>query len=181
MVFAPNAAIHMLSGHSVARAVRGHFLVDAVLNALLGSIAFDYSFEHAVGEKQEEATVVDIGENEDLQLALHIYDQVMDKRVSPEDLEEYSELQRLMEKLRHTKTELSSSRTSRFWLQYMNMIDILREFLRVERTGNWLHHLQAVQEMLLYLAAAGHVLYTKSIYTHLQDIIIIIIMNILGA
>ena len=93
----------------------------------------------------------------------------MDKRVSPEDLEENSELQRLMEKLLQTKTELSTNWTSRLWLQYMNMIDILRRFLRAERTGNWLHHLQAMQEMLPYLAAAGHNLYTKSIFIHLQD------------
>ena len=35
IAFAPNAVIHMLSGKSVTRAVRGHFLVDAVLNAMI--------------------------------------------------------------------------------------------------------------------------------------------------
>ena len=34
-IYAPNAVIHMLSGKAIARAVRGHFIVDAALNALM--------------------------------------------------------------------------------------------------------------------------------------------------
>ncbi|KAL8564988.1 hypothetical protein ACOMHN_003364 [Nucella lapillus] len=41
VAFASNSVIHMLSGKSVSRAVRGHFLVDTVLNALVTSIAFN--------------------------------------------------------------------------------------------------------------------------------------------
>jgi len=35
LVYAKNAIGHMLTGKAVARAVRGHFLVDAALNTLL--------------------------------------------------------------------------------------------------------------------------------------------------
>ena len=35
VVFAQNSATHMLTGKAIARAVRGHFLADAVLNAEL--------------------------------------------------------------------------------------------------------------------------------------------------
>lgn len=35
LVYAKNAVGHMLTGKAVARAVRGHFLVDAALNTLL--------------------------------------------------------------------------------------------------------------------------------------------------
>jgi len=34
------------------------------------------------------------------------------------------------------------------------MVDILRTFIRAERTGNWKLHLQAVHDMLPYFAAA---------------------------
>ena len=44
----------------------------------------------------------------------------------------------------------------------MDMIDILRKYIRAERTGNWELHLQAVAELLPYLAASGHNNYTKS-------------------
>ena len=33
VVFAQNSVTHMLTGKAVAKAVRGHFLADAVLNA----------------------------------------------------------------------------------------------------------------------------------------------------
>lgn len=41
LVYAKNAVGHMLSGKAVARAIRGNFLVDAVLNALLVCSAFE--------------------------------------------------------------------------------------------------------------------------------------------
>ena len=54
------------------------------------------------------------------------------------------------------------SRTAALWSQYMDMVDILRKFLRAERTENWALHLEAISEMLPFMAASGHNLYTKS-------------------
>ena len=61
-------------------------------------------------------------------------------------------------------------RTAGLWLQYQDMIDILKTFtcIKAEWTGNWNLHLQAVRDMLPYLAASGHQLYTKSAYVYLQ-------------
>ncbi len=64
--------------------------------------------------------------------------------------------------------EAMTTRTARLWLQYMDMIDILRMFLKAERTGNWELHLQAVHDMLPYFAASGHTLYAKSAFIYLQ-------------
>ena len=50
----------------------------------------------------------------------------------------------------------------------MNMVDILRKFIKAERTGNWNLHLQSVYEMLPYFVSSGHPLYAKSAYVHLQ-------------
>ena len=71
----------------------------------------------------------------------------------------------IMNVARQSMTDL---RTAQLWLQYMDMIDILRTFLRSERTGDWRLHVHALHDMLPYLAAAGHNLYTKSIYVYLQ-------------
>lgn len=49
------------------------------------------------------------------------------------------------------------------------MVEIFRRFIRAERLGNWQLHLQAVQEMLPYLAASGHNHYTKSLTLYLRD------------
>ena len=63
-----------------------------------------------------------------------------------------------------------SSRTAVLWLQYyIDMIDILRKFIRAERTGNWDLHLQALSEMLPVLAASWHNNYTKSVLYYLQQ------------
>ena len=41
-------------------------------------------------------------------------------------------------------------------------IHVLWKFVREERIGNWALHIEAVSEMLRYLAASGHNPYTKS-------------------
>ena len=58
--------------------------------------------------------------------------------------------------------------TAQLWLQYMDMIKILRNFIRSERIGDWTLHLQTLRDMLPYLAAVGHNSYTKTIYVYLQ-------------
>ncbi len=35
LIYAPNAVVHMLSCKAIASAMRGHFIVDAALNALM--------------------------------------------------------------------------------------------------------------------------------------------------
>ena len=53
----------------------------------------------------------------------------------------------------------------------MRAIDILRKFIKAERTRNWELHLQAVYDMLPFLTASGHNLYAKSAYLYLQLIL----------
>ena len=62
---------------------------------------------------------------------------------------------------------MENSRTANLWLQFMK---ILRKFIKGERLGIWKLHIKAMIEMLLYLAASGHNLYTKSLYIYLQYI-----------
>ena len=86
-------------------------------------------------------------------------------------LSEYAEsdaLRSIMEKLDAEKESLKDHRTAKLWLQYMEMVSLLRTFIKAERTGNWLLHLETVQQMLPFFAAAGHNQYTKSAYIYLQ-------------
>ena len=52
----------------------------------------------------------------------------------------------------------------------MGMVDVLRKFIKSERTTNWGLHLQVVYDMLpcCHAAAAGHNLYAKSAYKYLK-------------
>ena len=48
------------------------------------------------------------------------------------------------------------------------MVDILKKFIRAERTGNFNLHLEATNDMLPYFAAAGHNSYLNSAQLYLQ-------------
>ena len=73
---------------------------------------------------------------------------------------------------KHAESAKISSRTASLWVQYMGMIYILSKYNRAERTGNWALHLQTIQNMLPYLAASGHNLYTTSARVYLQQMAI---------
>lgn len=62
------------------------------------------------------------------------------------------------------KMRLNESRTSSLWLSFCEMVAILKIFLLAERTCDCELHLLSIQEILPYLTAAGHNLYTKSAY-----------------
>ena len=51
------------------------------------------------------------------------------------------------------------------------MLDVLKKFIKAERTGNWKLHLQSVLEMIPYMAAAGHNAYTKSSYIYMTNML----------
>ena len=46
LIYAPNALEYMLSGKAVSRAVRGHLIIDAALDGLLGSFSSDYEYDY---------------------------------------------------------------------------------------------------------------------------------------
>ena len=93
----------------------------------------------------------------------------MSDKGSINDVLESEVLKSIKQKLMEKKDSLAESRTSTLWIhQYMNMVDILRTFIKAERIGNWQLHLKAVSDMLPYLAASGHNLYTKSAHLYLQ-------------
>ena len=64
---------------------------------------------------------------------------------------------------------MQGNRTALLWLQYMSMNDLMKKFIRAERLGNWILHLQSLQEMLTYFAACGHNNYAKSVWLYLQQ------------
>ena len=51
---------------------------------------------------------------------------------------------------------MTDQQVVQLWIQYMEMVDIIRLFLRSERTGDWLLNLQTLYRMLPYMAASGH-------------------------
>ncbi len=173
-IYAPNAVVHMLSGKAIARAVRGHFIIDAALNALILHSGFNAPLpcQPMSHSSDNEADVEAPTKNQDVDEALTLYEKLMGGEISAEEVCSSSVLERIKNSLKnHSESQKKSSRTSALWVQYMNMIDILRKFIRAERTGNWELHLQAIQDMLPYMAASGHNSYTKSAMLYLQQML----------
>ena len=180
-VYASNAVTHMLSGKAVERAIRGHFLIDATLNAMLISKVFNIDLS-AIDCLEEESALNEGGSQENnnleeeigatrqlLKTLAVIYDNITEGSLPITAVQTSPDIQKFCDILLAQKNSLLTSKNSKLWLQYMDMLDILRKFLKAERTGSWKLHLQTMNDMLPYLAASGHNLYTKSVYLYLQD------------
>ena len=79
-------------------------------------------------------------------------------------------LKKIKQSVNSYRNQLSQrSRTAALWIQYMDMVDILKRFIKAERTANWPLHLHVLAEMLPYLAASGHNLYVKCARLYLES------------
>ena len=67
------------------------------------------------------------------------------------------------------KFQNQQSRTGKLWVQFMDTVEIVRLFIRAERTGDWHLHLFATELMMPYYAAVGHNHYTKATAKYLED------------
>ena len=179
-IYADNAVGHMLTGKAISRAIRAHVIVDAALDAQLFTKLFgmiqnshvadegepevdnenheetiDGSTDYLTEITHDELTVCD---DPDYTEAKLVYDGLMAGSLAISDIESSQELLRISSRLDDVKLKSSHARTSKLWLQYMEMVEILQLCIMAERTGNWKQHLNvcAISQMLPSFAASGH-------------------------
>ena len=63
--------------------------------------------------------------------------------------------------LNESKVKEALSETSRYWIQYLNYVKILKLYIRAERTTNWELHLESIRTMIYIFAAGGHINYAN--------------------
>ena len=161
VIFAGNTVAHILSGKAVARAIHGHLLLDSVLHTLLLCNLFETELSLSSDNVPVELAAI-----------ADLYDDLDSCKTTMQDVESSVELQALQMNLdMFTEALESKYLTAKLWLEYMDMVNIMRAFVRSERTGDWSLHLRTLQDMLPYLAASGHNLYTKSLYVYLKQMI----------
>ena len=119
-IFAKNSIDHIMSGKIIYRAIRGHIIVDSVLNGLLLSKVF-----------HDPISTIEEGNELDPNNPTHrLYSQLetLQKAMMDGEMEEISKepLVELENLLSAQKQNLQSSKMARFWLQYMSMVDILK-------------------------------------------------------
>lgn len=161
VIYAPNSVMHMLSGKAVARATRGHQLVECALTSLLLDEAYPISDPQDTSNEED---VCQNGSAPELTQLSDLLERVQSGVIDFSDCEFPSTIISRLEAVQNGM----KSRTARLWLQYMEMCHIVRLFIAAERTGNWALHLETSAAMLPYLAASGHNSYTKSLHLYIQ-------------
>ena len=116
-------------------------------------------------------TIPDVMSSEDVFAEVQqLLSSMTDGTLKCEDLSYSPSLRKIQSKLTARKRELQSHRTSRLWLQYLDMIHLLKMHRNAERTGQWEEQLHILKSMQPYLAAAGHYQYAKAISLFLVEI-----------
>ena len=181
-VYAPAAVVHMLSGKAISRAIRGHFLVYTALALLMITNIYEMDInildKFHWDDKENSAHEVDDNESEhgvnipdEITELLYLIDKILDGSISVTELRENNAVKTLKKHIQALKDSFGQNRTAKLWIEYMHMIDLLRQFTTAERSEHWLLHLKSLQQMLPYLAASGHNLYVKSAHVYLQDML----------
>jgi hypothetical protein len=145
-VYAPASVVHMMTGHAYAHALRAHLLTSVAL--------FTFMMTEMEDKTKESPS------------ALH--KAIIGQK--PVDLVDEKVMQTLIEKNQQwIKTEKERSRTGRLWLNYMEQVSLIKQFIYAERTGDWALHLNSIRQMIPYFHAAGHLAYAKSARIYLQQ------------
>ena len=155
-VYGENSVKHMLGGKAIARALRGHILLESALTIKLQQMLFNE------GEEEKEYDTMTKVEIEEIEVALS-------SGQDPSEVVNMEVMKKLYICMDKLKEHLSTkSRTSKLWMQYMEYVGIMRQFVRAARSGDWNLNLISLQKMINLFAATGHINYAKSARLYLQ-------------
>ena len=170
LVYAENAVDYILNGKAYARAIRGHTLIYAVLNSMILCEAYDF-----MSHENEESNMITLSERDDvhpdLKEAGQLYDGLLADVIQAKEACSRNVLKRISQVLQKHTSRIAEFPMGQLWLQYMSMVELLLQFLKAERTGDFDLHLSSLRKMLPHLAAAGHSHYTKSGHVYLTDML----------
>lgn len=149
-VYAKNTVQMMVPAHAFSRALRAHFLTHAAL------------CHKVLDELPSQCVPRDL---------LALATSLLKNEISVNEAVENPNVERLLAAFDEALLALfNKSRMGRLWVTYMRGVEVMKLFVRAERSGDWLLHLHSVQEMLPYFSAANHLHYFKSTLLYLQHI-----------
>ena len=151
-VYAKASVVHMLTGHAYARALRAHFMTQLALAVVV--------LQELI-EPIEDTTKVEIS---------NLHSKILNNISSAERLNECPMIDNILGRMNAAmQYAAASSRTAKLWVQYFNQVQLMRLFIRAERTGDWQLHLHCVRQMLPHFHASAHLPYAKSAHLYLQQ------------
>lgn len=133
-VYAKNTVVHMMTGHAYSRSVRGCFLAQEAIAHLLLE-------KHLKLSDDEKSYLQGVFETLDTSICDEINDPLL-KRIE-------STLETQFKKWK------VHNRTAKLWIQFWEMVQIVKDFIKSERTGDWNMHLLCVSKMIPYFHATG--------------------------
>ena len=189
VIYASNTVYHILYGKAVSRAVSGHCIVDASLHSLLAAKFIgvtlpaentdpDLSIESEDvattstddATKDAESVSTEATQSNDVKNLADLMKQLLSGETSTDDIEHTCIVSKTLVNPSREERNISSNKTTSPSYQYMQLVDLLRKFIKYERIGDWDLHLQNLYEMIPVSAASGHLFYLKSVHIYLQKI-----------
>ena len=162
-VYGKNTVTHTFPGNTISRTLRCHFLVDTPLWMKL----IKYRLPETTVSTNEKVTEETKDQNisnttllpfqepllQELDELKTLFYTLGKSEIDAFNLEQSAALAKLRERVETQGYLISESGTTKLWVQYMNYIDIIKMFIRAERTGNWDEDLAATAKMLNLYAA----------------------------
>jgi hypothetical protein len=150
-VFAKNSTDPMMNGKAYARAVKAHLLSAAALTTYILETPGCLS-----------------GVN--INKLRGIHSMLLTGNCCIESLTNEFVIQQMSQILEDLSNDLSNqSRTGKLWIQYLQMVRLIMLFLRAERAGYWDLHLYAIELMIPYFHAAGHIKYARCARLYIEQ------------
>ncbi|XP_031784033.1 uncharacterized protein LOC116417072 [Nasonia vitripennis] len=150
IIYAENSAEKAFVGHAYSRAIRAHFLVQVALATII--------FE-SLQLTEEETEMFDA-------LLLNVGAEIFQEDMQQQKFTIIRD--RFMKQIEEFQKR---GPTAQLWIQYWDMLAIVKNFIKAERSGNWDLHLKCIEQMIPYFHASGHNNYAKSAHLYLQDML----------
>ena len=148
MVYAENTVPHMMSGAAVNRAIRAHDMNAVALYSILLNDA------------------ISTEDKEDLKDCIQ---SILKGETCLRTLASCHALKKVSSVICQKQETLVENKTACLWFVYLDMLSLLRRFLRATGLGYWNAHISTLEEMMPYFAACGHNNYLKSVWLYLQN------------
>ena len=115
---AKNAVSHMLSGKAIARAIRGHFLVDGALNAMLVCDTFNLPlpFNADINPDENDELQAEPRSDIDLDLVKVLYEELTKNREMANQVSSAEVLGSVAKEIEDKKVSMAGHRTAVLWM-----------------------------------------------------------------
>lgn len=155
LVYAAGSVCNMLTGHAYARALRAHLLTEwALINHIIQISHEDNLFE--IDQEKLKKEHEEVFEN-------------FTDETSIEGMEFLNQIRVTISNI--VQSQKIKSPTAKLWIRYLEMVNIVRNFILAEKKGDWKLHLKSVSQMVPFFHATAHFNYAKSSRLYLQDML----------